>query len=336
MALIFVDSFDHYVTADLDEKGWVVGTAASIQTTVSRNGGSAMLVAAAGTGTKRLALPSTYGTLIVGFAARFPSVGSDAIFFRFQEAGGTHVDLRHLVNGRLRVTRAGTTLGDGTAVLINDQWYYIEIKVTISDTVGVAVVRVNGVLDINLSSQDTRNGATGIIDTVEFEDHVAGVYIDDFYVADTSGGAPQNDFLGDIRVEALYPNANGNTSNLVGSDGNSTDNYLLVDEAAPNGDTDYVESSTVGDKDTYNYGALTPTSGTVFGVQIVPYARKTDAGVRSIKSVARHSATEVDGPEKTLNTTYIYLPDVRETKPGGGAWSISDVNGAEFGVKVSA
>jgi len=26
---------------------------------------------------------------------------------------------------------------------------------------------------------------------------------------------------------------------------------------------------------------------------------------------------------------------VFETKPGGGVWSISDVNGAEFGVKVT-
>jgi len=109
-----------------------------------------------------------------------------------------------------------------------------------------------------------------------------------------------------------------------------------VDETTPNDDTDYVESGTAGDKDTYTYTNLTPTAGTVYGVQILPYVRKTDAGARSIKSIARHSGTEVDGPEQVLGTSFVYARDIREAKPGGGAWSISDVNGAEFGVKVFA
>jgi hypothetical protein len=144
------------------------------------------------------------------------------------------------------------------------------------------------------------------------------------------------DFLGDVRVQALLPTGNGNSSQLVGSDGNSTDNYLLVDEVPPNEDTDYVESATVNDKDTYVFGNLTPTTGTVFGVQIVAEARKTDAGVRSFKSVARLSATEADGPDTTLSTTYAFYMDKRDTKPGGGSWTITNVNDAEFGVKVTA
>jgi hypothetical protein len=169
-------------------------------------------------------------------------------------------------------------------------------------------------------------GGNGVISLTDF---------DDLYVCDGTGSAPANDFLGDCRVEAIFPSGNGNSSVLVGSDGNSTDNYLLVDEAAPN-TTDYVESSTVTDKDTYAYGNLAATTGTVFGVQPVPFAAKTDAGTRSIVSVARVSATEVDSAAKTLSTTYTYYPDVREAKPGGGAWAIGDVNGAEFGVKINA
>jgi hypothetical protein len=68
---------------------------------------------------------------------------------------------------------------------------------------------------------------------------------------------------------------------------------------------------------------------------LLPYAAKTNAGVRSIASVARLSGTEVDSSDKALSVSYAYLPDIRETKPGGGAWSISDVNSAEFGVKVT-
>jgi hypothetical protein len=211
--------------------------------------------------------------------------------------------------------------------------------VTIDDSTGVVVVKVNEVTDIKLSSQDTRNGGNASVNrirpqTVGWQSGTA-LYFDDLVVITTSGGTA-TDFIGDVRVESIFPNGNGNSSQLVGSDGNSTDNYLLVDETAPNDDTDYVESSTVGDKDTYAYSNVTPTTGTVHGVQLLPYAKKTDAGTRSIVSVARHSGTEEDSSAKTLNSTYAYLPDVRETKPGGGAWSISDVNAAEFGVKVNA
>jgi hypothetical protein len=136
-------------------------------------------------------------------------------------------------------------------------------------------------------------------------------------------------------VECLFPNGNGASSQWVGSDGNSTDNYLLVDEAAPNDDTDYVTSATVGDKDTYAYSNLTPGSGSVYAVQIAAWARKTDVAERKIATIAR-TTSEQDSADRTLATTYTYYLDVRNTRPGGGAWSISDVNGAEFGVKVTA
>jgi hypothetical protein len=154
---------------------------------------------------------------------------------------------------------------------------------------------------------------------------------------DTSGTI-NNDFKGDCRVEAIFPNGNGNSSVLVGSDGNSTDNYLLVDENPPNSDTDYVESSTVGDKDTYNYGSITSAFGVVHGVQICPFVKKTDAGVRSIANVARSSGTEADSASQALAATYGYLPTIKEDDPStpGSRWTVAGVNAAEFGVKVTA
>ena len=55
---------------------------------------------------------------------------------------------------------------------------------------------------------------------------------DDLYICDgtTVPGEPVNDFLGDVRVDTLYPNGNGNSSQWVGQDANSTDNYLNVDD----------------------------------------------------------------------------------------------------------
>jgi hypothetical protein len=201
---------------------------------------------------------------------------------------------------------------------------------------GEIEVRFNGTTVLNLTSLNTLPFATnsGIVHMGYNGSTNTSAHYDDIYICDLSGSA-NNDFLGDIKVAALFPNGNGNSSQLDGSDGNTTDNYLLVDEAAPDGDTTYVESADIGDKDTYAFENL-GNAGSVKGVQIVPRVRKTDAGERSIVSVARLSATEEDGPEKALSTSYVYLPDIREEKPGGGDWTVTDVNNAEFGVKVSA
>ena len=330
MALVYADSFDHYATANAAAKGWDTGSGTIGAT--GRFGTNGLLT----TTNLRRTLPANYTTFVCGAAVQVPQTG-DGLLFTLIDAAAAQVEVRLNAAGKLYVTRSGTALGSpGTAVLTINQFYFIEFKFTIDNSAGVAIVRVNGVVDINLSSQDTQSTANAYINQFRIDSHVNSVTVDDLYILDTTGGAPTNDFLGDVRVEATFPSGNGNSSQLVGQDADSTDNYLNVDETTPDGDTTYNESSTVNDKDTYAFGDLTSTTGTVYGVQICPYARKTDAGVRSIKSVARLSGTETDSADKTLNSTYAYLTDIRETKPGGGAWSITDVNNAEFGVKVSA
>src|SRR5574337_15066 len=345
MALLFCDSFDHYASTDFLSKWSVSATTANAIGSSGRfNSGFISANSSNSGGYLIKTLQASYGTLIAGFAIKWtgissttPSTSADP-FFGFLENGTVHIDLRTNGSGIFYVTRNGTTLGTGTTPLTSGVWYYVEMKAVIHDTAGSVELRLNGVTEISLSGIDTRNGANGVITQIKLGcfGNAPQKYFDDLYVCDTSGSV-NNDFLGDVRIEALFPNGNGAKSNLVGSDSNSTDNYLLVDEATPNADTDYVESSTVGDKDTYTFTDLTSTAGTVRGIQLLPYARKTDAGTSSIKAVTRLSGTEEDAAsDSPLSTSYVYYPDIRETKPGGGAWSISDINSAEFGVKVTA
>lgn len=273
----------------------------------------------------------------VCFAFMITVSNTAATVFGFNEGTTRHVDLRRNASGALDVTRNGTVLGSGTTVFSSGVWHHVEFYVEISDTVGVAKVWVDGVLEINLTGQDTKNGGTGFIDRWEClgtatPNSVSRWNYTDIVIYDTTGGmaAP----LGDLRVATIRPTGNGNSSQFTGSDGNSTDNYLLVDEVAVNDDTDYVESSTVGQKDTYAFGDLT-VAGTVYAVKLYPHARKDDAGMRKIVSVARLSGTEEDSAEKNLTAAFNTIPDLRLTKPGGGSWAVSDVNSAEFGVKVS-
>ena len=99
---------------------------------------------------------------------------------------------------------------------------------------------------------------------VNFDNTQTQMRFDDVYLVDTS--APNGDFLGDVRVAYLAPNGNGASSQFVGSDLNSVDNYLLVDEVPANDDTDYVQSDVLNNIDTYALADLPANAGVVKSV----------------------------------------------------------------------
>lgn len=346
MALLFIDGYDHYTT--ITDKGYtaVNGGSVSLIAAAARSGAQGLRIANKNASVTKV-LPSTYGTLFCGLTFKLTGITTDQKVISFLEGATNHVWISFDSSGRIIITRNGTTIATGTTILTTGVAYYVELRVIVSDTVGLAEVHLNGALEASYygagsagsPTGDTRNGATGVIDRVTIGGGGSGSQnfdVDDLYILDTSGSAPTNTYLGDVRVDTIAPNGNGNSSVLVGSDGNSTDNYLLVDEVPANDDTDYVESSTPGDKDTYAFSNMATVTGTVYGVQVSHWSRKTDAGSRSVVSVARLSGTEVDSAVQTLAGSYQYFTDLREAKPGGGVWTIADVNSAEFGVKVNA
>src|SRR5262249_9532244 len=142
----------------------------------------------------------------------------DTILCSFQENTTKHVDIVVQSDGRIKARRAGSvTLGTSTSFLSAGAFNYIEIKITISGTVGVVAIRVNGTLTgwLNLSSQNTQNGGAGTITNIILGGDLvtnalaAPSRFDDVVILDTTG-AVNNDFLGDCRVEAIFPNGAGN------------------------------------------------------------------------------------------------------------------------------
>lgn len=339
--LLFCDGFDHYTTpsqkwAAADRQGIAAGAGRYRDAGYTESNGVA---GTGGTLTKVIASP--VATLIAAGAIKFDT--RSHFRWEFQEGGTTHIEIKFDGSGHLTVARGinGTVLATGTAVLAVSTYYWLEVKVTVDDTNGYVEVRVNEAVDSTFTG-DTRNGgATGLLDRFQQFTPYLGAsgngrsYLDDFVLLDTTGGV-NNDFLGDTRVEVKLANGNGNSSDLVGSDGNSIDNYLLINEIPPDGDTTYVESSTTGDEDTYEYADIGSVSGQVFAVQVCPYARKTDGATRTIASRTRSAGIEEAGADKTLTSTFAYYPQVFEADPSGNPWTIASVNAAEFGVEVTA
>lgn len=346
MALLFVDGFDHYATADLVKKWTAIGVSGyqSISPAAGRRGGGALyLVSSTSPGgyVHRNVPPSS--TLIVGFAYQFLEryYGSTLLVLREGALSHIHIGIdsqNTIYAAREQPKSTPTVLGTSPYVLQAGQWIYLEVRATVHDTNGAITVRVNGENVLNLSGIDTRNGGTGVIDQIMlgYTDAWLGAakgYWDDLYVCDTTGTI-NNDFLGDCRVDTLFPNADGTYTDLTPSTG--TSHYALVDETAPNA-TDFNSSGTVGARDSYAFQDLQAlASQTVYGVQVNAALHKDDAGSRSAAPFARSGTTNVDGAGVALSTSQTYVSQVFETKPGGGAWTEANVNAAEFGVTVTA
>ncbi len=341
MTLLALESFDGIATADLTVKGWVIGGTPTVSSTRARTGPQSLYQN--GTADVISRGVAEHATVIVGFALYRPAITQNAATIIFYSDNGAtqHVTIVVTASGALEARRGnsgGTLLGSAVGAVLPGIWAYIEAKATLSDSVGAVELRVNGATVLNLTNVDTKNAGTKtVFDTVAFYGSsgvVEDAYIDDLYVCNGAGSV-NNSFLGDTRVRCLLPSGNGNSSQLLGSDADSTDNYLLVDEATPS-TADYVGSGTTDQKDTYTFGDLPDASGTIHGVQVSALATKTDAGARNLAIVTRSDGVDYDGSDVALALgSNAYVQQVRETDPDtAAAWTIAAVNAAEFGVKV--
>jgi hypothetical protein len=344
MALLFMDSFDHYTTFS---HKWSQVSSSSFG---SGRYGSGLTCPNGGWGLSiGKSVSTASSTCIIGFAWYINSFGSDSQASGVLNVVNTGSALDASVQFQIRIdalTGANLRLmrGDGAATMVGGPtlalgtWNYIEAKVVLHDTAGTAELRVNeqsyGVFTGNTRGQ-ANNGFNGFsFGGSSSNNHSISSQYDDVYICDGTGST-NNTFLGDCRVQALFPDGNSAVANdWVGSDSNSTDNYLLVDETNP-ATADYTQTSTQNAKDLYTYQNSSAV-GTIYAVQVLPYAAKTDTGVRTIASIANLAGTEKVGTSNNLSTSAIYYPEVMETDPNDAQWTISNVNNTEFGIELIA
>jgi len=294
----------------------------------------------------RIDLPASTDDGVIGFGYRFSDVSTTATtgaLVMFYDGSGEQISLDVDPMGRLHLARGATILAYSSKNLIRQKWQYIEVKWNCVNSIGADtfIVRLDGVEVINLAATtdcQAQAGSGVTIIYIQGASHASNNYFDDLYVLDLTGAAPNNDFLGDIQITALNPNGNGNASDFTGSDADSTDNYLHVDETIPDWDTSYVESLTIGHVDLYTYEDLPATPDTIYAVQTVMVARKDTAGARYGNLLTRVNSTNYNGDTfAPVEGSYTYHTKIWELNPDdSAAWAGADVNGAEFGVGVVA
>jgi hypothetical protein len=336
MALLFVDGFDHYATADITKK-WTTNSGATISSSSGRRGGGALNINYSGYYVAKGVANSA--TLIVGFHLNPPAYSTSSFeFLRFSDGSTAQVVIYRLTSGAFQVYNGSFTIlgNSASGVLADSVAHYVEVKVKFHGSAGTVDILIDGVSVLSLTGKNTISSANAYANLVTlFGGSVfTNYYYDDLYICDALGST-NNNFLGDVRVDTLFPTSDGNYSAFTPSTGSL--HYALVDEATPN-TSDYNEGAAVNDRDSYGMGNLaTLASQTVYGVQVNAAILKDDAGSKSAATFVRSSGTNGDGASAAISTSQVYVSQVFETDPNGSiAWTESSVNAMEAGVKVTA
>lgn len=320
--LLFMDSVEHYATASITRK-WTTKTLGSVA--ANGPGGRNALYDPLVT----IGIGSTT-TVIAG--CRINPVLGNYNRITFNQLGGTtdgYVNVNS--DGSVSVvTWAGgayTTAGTSRPnVVRNASWSFLEFKMSVSATVAIAAVRVNGEEVLSLTGLNTSAVAVRI---VEFRCNLGNMC--DFYVCDTAGGV-NDDFLGDVEVRAHFPTGAGSAADFTPSAGS---NWQNVDDTAPDDATTNNSSNTLNHKDSFVFEDLKSAGGTIKGVQLVGCFSKDKSGAAQMKNRLEIGGSEYLGAAFYPSMgSYTYAIDIYDKSPAtSAAFSEVEFNGMQIGYK---
>ncbi len=346
MSLLFCDSFDHYVTADMFKK-WTtpgIGGSAVAPTVVpaeGRCGSQALHFVGLSGATKGVTVTGSAEYGWCGYALHAVSTFGGSDLFVVQSSGDQQFTLKWTIAGALIVTPflRAVILTTAADVIRTGGWYFLEISWRLHATLGAVTVRVNNVVVGTVTGVNTTAaiGSSTSWNAVTLACQAnTELYVDDFYLLDDTddGLTPAtNTFLGDVRIEYLRPTSDGANTDWTVTGGGTQAN--AVDKDANSAlTTPLIETAVVGDRSTNGYANPTVASGPCFGVQISALAVKDVAGAATVQAVVRHAGSEAVGPSLAPSqTTSSYLVTTLQRNPvTAAAWTLANVAADEFGV----
>lgn len=367
MALLFADGFDHYAFADITQYWTQVYAGPPTDPSIGAFGRR-------GTNGLRCQTTTATNNAVRPVGAVLPNVSGDTCFVGFSFKSNDHANLgttilsddpnlsgtfdrnmgllfiRHTsttqvfislnASGQVTAYRGTTLLGTSTAALAVGVEHFLEIKVVIHNSTGSIEVRANGGTILSLSGVDTQQTGSATWDEVVLGKAVTANSnqitwdFDDFSAHDGSG-SNWNTFMGDHAWKLRLPTANGTTRDWTPSTG--TDDFAVVDDVPPDGDTSYLEAANVGDLVTMGFEDADIDGASIDAVVVVAQIEKTDAGTAGHKAALRISGTDYLSAEKAVPSTYALVPAIFELNPATSApFTETIFNGMEIGAEKSA
>lgn len=334
MTLLWMDGFDHCANGqDVLDKGYDGILGSSFGTSYGRFGSKGIQFSGTSyTIAKDFGVNKT--TIYFGVAFRKDETGNPgyigtAPWLSVRDESNVY-QVKLFVNANYGISAYrgdDTLLGSSSDFIVSNlKWHFVEVKVTISDTVGEVTVRLDETQVLNLTSQDTKNGSDYARKIRLAQIYARDTSIDDFYIDDAQ-------FNGNCRVRTFMPDSDGNSSDFTRSTGSN--DYECVDETSPNDDTDYIYSDTLNHKSIF--GITTGSVGTVKGIQVNNLVRIDQAGTRKIKPIIRSNSTDYQGTEtEAIGAGYLFESEIFETDPDdSNPWTQTKLEAAEFGLEIT-
>lgn len=362
MALILGDGFDHYPTALILNKWDVAGTGTgavqTVNATYGRLGSQGVLLNGTINGGLIKNLPAANAAFgFLGAAVYVPSfTGYDRAIFAVGDSTTLYgspvagISLWLRADGSFGIRSWSGSVGFGSylatsapGMVAASTWNYMEMKVKSHLTTGSVEVRVNEVVKLTATGINTRGGCANDYFTRAWLGGSEGssptwntTYFDDFYYCDDTG-AVNNTYLGDVQLQAIYPDGAG--SSTVWTKFGGATNWQSVNEHSPDDDTTYVKSAVVGDLDMYTMDNISATAVSIKGLLFNARIKKDDATARTystmVKDVSSGGATTVVATRTTPYGSYTNQQDVSELSPTtAAAWTKTEVDAMEAGIKV--
>lgn len=263
---------------------------------------------------------------------------------------------------RLQVRRGSTVLATSTKIFEASNWYYIEVKATIrtgtngsfemrwwtpfSTTPTVDNFQGATITGINTADQGTDGADRARMSSISapLTSSADNVYIDDWYVCDNTG-ASANNYLGKQVIEALRPSATGSAQewDLTGSAIDLEDAWNESAVTVTTGEDDKrVTSDVTNERSLAAFSDLTLLlKGAIRGLLLTTHHKMDTSGQRNFVPLLRKTTgtpAEVEGTQVLVTGTAVTgSSEMFAQDPNtSAAWTQTNLNAAEFGVKTKA
>jgi hypothetical protein len=358
MALLLLEGFDYQTTTPAKDFGagsnpgvnpynnWAGPISGGDAKAGGQLGGGAFQSGNQGAWMQWYGFTPTAGPYIVGIRYNAASTAGSSfnIWYFYDSSGNVQFGLGRTTANKLILFRGSVAnvVGTGATTIANGTWYTIEVMFSIGASVACTVV-LNGnyttpeiaVTGVNTQASGVPNvgifslcgpSATGGAGNIQQT-------VDDLYFIDTTGPAPNNDFLsktgagGTWRVETLFVTANDSVQFTP----NTSTNASQVQETNSDNDTTF-NSATGPAIDFFRHGALTGIPLIIYGVMMTTKMRVTDTTHPTIRSKFKSGSTIVNGATIQPYSVYQYINDLFVMNPDtGSAWATTDVNASKIG-----
>lgn len=356
MAVVLMESFDHYATADRQYKS----VASDVNDTFGDWGRCSSQAYRNNTfgGTRNYDFenPTENEWHQFGFAAQWPlSIGSTTVALKDRYGQVLAFVVPIAPNGLSVWSGPNTILGTKhceslNILAIGTTWYYIEVRIRQHDTLGEVYLYLDGNLEDSVTGVDTNPGDNGAYVPEDFASMLSitpagfNTTIDDVYVEDGTGTAPTNasEAHSDVSIMVLQPEtdavAAGDNGVMTASSG--SDLGAMVDDVLPDNDTTYLEGDVVGEQLLHFPDIVQADATTLYAVQVSSLVKQEAVGnglfwqaaARPVPSGTTYLKSESWG---VPSENYTYRRDVWDKNPNGdAAWTVGTFNATQWGGKL--